>query len=43
MRGELRDVRDYPGSTTAALLTQTATAVVTGAGGSVEMLAGLRY
>ena len=41
--GEVRDVRNYPGSATAALVTQAATAVVTGAVRSVEMFAGLGH
>ena len=45
MRGEVRDVRDHPGppGTTAAVLTEPPTAVVAGALGAVQVLAGLRH
>ena len=45
VRGEVRDVRDHPAppGTTAAVLTESPTAVVTGALGAVQVLAGLRH
>ena len=45
MRREMRDVRNYPGcpSTTAALLTQSATALITGALWPHQVLTGLRH
>ena len=43
VRGEVRDVRDYPGPSTAALVTQASTAALTGAVRPVEMFAGLRH
>ena len=45
VRGEVRDVRDHPAppGTTAAVLTESPTAVVAGALGAVQVLAGLRH
>ena len=43
VRGEVRDVRDYPGPSTAALVTQAPTAALAGAVRPVEMFAGLRH
>ena len=43
VRREVRDVRNYPGPTTAALLTQPPTALITGALRPPQVLTGLRH